>query len=61
MLALAVFFTACDADVKVNEEKLEEAGEKLQETVEKGVDTVGSKLKKLKDKIKERKKDTLVL
>lgn len=52
------FLTACESGkVKVNEEKLNEAGEKLQKTVEKGADSVGAKLERLKDKIDEKKRD----
>ncbi|MDB5249138.1 MAG: hypothetical protein JWQ40_3532 [Segetibacter sp.] len=61
MIAVSVCFAACDAEIKVNEKKLDEAGEKLQNTVETGVDTIGSKLKKLKEKIKERKRDTIII
>lgn len=46
-----VLFIACKGDLKVNEEKLNDAGEKLQKTVQKGVDSVGSKLKRLKNKL----------
>jgi PBP1b-binding outer membrane lipoprotein LpoB len=51
ILAVALFCFGCDGEVKVDEKKIDEAGDKLQKTVEKGADSVGAKLERLKDKL----------
>jgi len=56
LLLVSASFFACNGDIKVNEEKIDAAGEKLQKTVEKGADTIAAKAKRLKDKLE---KDTL--
>jgi len=56
LLIITASFLACNGNVKVDEKKLDEAGEKLQKTVKKGVDTIGSKLKKLKNKLDDNRK-----
>ena len=43
---------------KLDENKLDAAGDKLQKTVEKGADSVGSKLDRLKDKLDSSRTDT---
>lgn len=50
-LAIATICFGCDGEVKVNEQKLDSAGEKLQKTVEKGVDSIGAKLDRLEDRL----------
>ncbi|MBC7826641.1 MAG: hypothetical protein H7122_02760 [Chitinophagaceae bacterium] len=57
ILAVVLFCTGCDGEVKVNEQKLDSAGARLQKTVEKGADSIGVKLGRLKDKLD--KDDTL--
>lgn len=57
ILTIAVFCFGCEGEVKVNEDKLNEAGDKLQKTVEKGADSIGAKLDRLEDKLD--KDDTL--
>ena len=57
LLALAGAFLSCSGG-KVDERKLDEAGDKLQKTVEKGADSVGAKLGRLKDKIDSSHADT---
>jgi hypothetical protein len=57
ILAVALLSFGCEGDVKVNEEKINEAGDKLQKTVEKGADSIGAKLDRLEDRLD--KKDTV--
>ena len=57
ILSIALFCFGCDGEVKVNEEKLDSAGEKLRKTVKTGVDSIGAKLDRLEDKLD--KDDTL--
>ena len=57
ILALAIFALSCEGDVKVNEDKIDKAGDKLQKTVEEGADSLGAKLDRLEDKLD--KDDTL--
>jgi hypothetical protein len=52
-----VFCLACN-DGKVDEQKLDAAGEKLKKTVEKGADSAEAKLKRLKDRIDTTRRDT---
>lgn len=51
LFAVALFCFGCDGEVKVNEEKLDKAGDKLQKTVEKGADSLGAKLDRLEDRL----------
>lgn len=51
IFCVSLFCFGCDEEVKVDEKKLDEAGEKLQQSVEKGVDSIGVKLNRLKDKL----------
>lgn len=52
LIMAVMFFTACeDGQVKINEEKLDSAGDKLQKTVERGADSIGAKLDRLEDRI----------
>ncbi len=44
---------------KVDEQKLDEAGEKLQKTVKKVADSAGSKIERLKDKAQKNQNDTI--
>jgi hypothetical protein len=53
----AVFCLACN-NGKVDEQKLDAAGDKLKKTVEKGADSVEAKLKRLKNKIDTARRDT---
>jgi len=51
MLAM-IFITACEnSEVKINTEKLDQAGSDLQKKVEKGADTIVSKVSAWKDSI----------
>jgi hypothetical protein len=54
---ISVFCFACN-DGKVDEKKLDAAGDKLKKTVEKGADSVEAKLKRLKNKIDTTRRDT---
>ena len=45
---------ACDSDGKLNEDKLNSAGDKLQKTVEKGADSLKTKFNRLKDSLDRR-------
>ncbi len=54
---ISVLFFACN-DGKVDEQKLDAAGDKLKKTVEKGADSVEAKLKRLKDRIDTTRRDT---
>jgi hypothetical protein len=51
VLLAAVLCYACEGEVKVDEKKIDEAGDKLQKTVEKGADSLGAKLDRLEDKL----------
>lgn len=51
LLILVIAFSFACNNGKVDEKKLDEAGEKLQKTVEKTVDSAGSKLERLKNKL----------
>jgi hypothetical protein len=51
IFVIALFFFACEGEVKVNEQKIDSAGAKLQRTVEKGADSLGKKLDRLEDKL----------
>ena len=51
ILVVAIFCFGCDGEVKVNEEKLNKAGDTLQKTVEKAADSIGAKLDRLEDKL----------
>jgi hypothetical protein len=44
---------------RIDEGKLDAAGDKLQQKVEEGADSVGSKLERLKDKIDSSRRDTI--
>jgi len=55
---VAIFCWSCNGNGKVDETKLNEAGEKLQNAVQKGTDTLGAKLKRLKNKIDSSNADT---
>lgn len=57
ILIVAVACFGCEGEVKVNEEKLNKAGDKLQKTVEKGADSIGAKIDRLEDRLD--KDDTL--
>lgn len=50
LMVIIVFCCSCN-NGKVDERKLNEAGEKLQKTVKKVVDSAGSKIERLKDKL----------
>ncbi len=54
---ISVLCFACN-DGKVDEQKLDAAGDKLKKTVEKGADSVEAKLKRLKDRIDTTRRDT---
>ena len=54
---ISVFCFACN-DGKLDERKLDKAGDKLQNTVEKGADSVEAKLKRLKNRIDTTRRDT---
>ena len=56
-MAVAFFYYGCEGEVKINEQKLDKAGEKIQKSVEKGVDSIGAKLERVKDKLD--KEDTV--
>ena len=51
LLLVSASFFACDGGIKVNEEKIDAAGDKLQKTVEKGADSIAAKAERLKDKL----------
>lgn len=56
MKKIAVMFCmvallSCDAEVRVDEDKIEKAGEDLEHSVEKGIDTVGARLDRFEDRI----------
>lgn len=57
ILTIIIGCYACN-EGKVDESKLNEAGEKLQHTVQKGTDSIGAKLKRLKNKIDTTHRDT---
>jgi hypothetical protein len=57
IVIVSVFCFACN-NGKVDEHKIDEAGNKLQKTVEKGADSVEAKLKRLKNKIDSTHSDT---
>lgn len=57
ILIIALNFS-CD-NGKVDERKLDEAGDKLQKSVKEAVDTAGSKIEKLKDKLEKDGSDTM--
>ena len=46
---IMVIFTSSCTNVKIDESKIDAAGDKLQKTVEKGADSAGAKLDRLKD------------
>jgi hypothetical protein len=49
ILAVAITLFGCEGEeIKVNEEKLNKAGDKLQKTVEKGADSIGESSTDLK-------------
>ena len=54
---ICVVCFAC-SDGKLDEKKLDNAGDKLQNTVEKGADSVEAKLKRLKNRIDTARRDT---
>lgn len=54
---VSVFCFACN-NGKVDEQKLDAAGDKLKKTVEKGADSAEAKLKRLKNKIDSTNRDT---
>ncbi len=58
IMFISTFSLGC-TNGKVDENKLDAAGDKLQKTVEKGADSIGSKLERLKDKIDSTNKDTV--
>lgn len=57
LIMITAFNFSC-TEGKVDERKLDEAGEKLQQSVEKVVDTAKSKIEKLKDKLNTDSSDT---
>jgi peptidoglycan hydrolase CwlO-like protein len=57
-IAVTTLMCACNGNGKVDESKLNEAGEKLQKTVQTGTDSIGAKLKRLKNKIDTTRADT---
>ena len=57
IIATTVAFLSC-SNGKLDENKLDAAGNKLQKTVEKGADSVGSKLDRLKDRLDSSRTDT---
>jgi hypothetical protein len=59
ILFLAGAFCFSCNNGKVDERKLDEAGEKLQKSVKEVVDTAGSKIKKLKEKLDKDRADTV--
>ena len=58
IITVISFCWACNGNGKIDESKLNEAGEKLQKTVQKGTDSIGAKLERLKDKIDTTHADT---
>ncbi len=56
MLIIAINFSCNNG--KVDERKLDEAGDKLQKSVKKVVDTAGAKIEKLKNKLEKEGSDT---
>ncbi len=56
MLIITINFSCNNG--KVDERKLDEAGDKLQKSVKKVVDTAGSKIEKLKNKLEKEGSDT---
>ncbi len=54
---ISVFCFAC-SNGKVDEQKIDAAGDKLKTTVEKGADSVEAKLKRLKNRIDTTRRDT---
>lgn len=57
-MVIVAFCSSCN-NGKVDERKLNEAGEKLQKTVEKVADSAGSKIERLKDKLDKDSADTI--
>ncbi len=57
LIVVTAFCLACN-NGKVDERKLDEAGDKLQKTVKKTVDSAGAKLERLKDKLDTDSADT---
>lgn len=51
ILMVFAFCSSCDSNGRLNENKINEAGDKLQKTVEKGADSLGSKVERLKDSL----------
>ncbi len=54
---ISVFCFAC-SNGKVDEQKIDAAGDKLKETIEKGADSAEAKFKRLKDRIDTTRRDT---
>ena len=59
ILILITFFNFSCNNGKVDEKKLDHAGEKVQKSVKKVVDTAGSKIEKFKNKIDKNRTDPL--
>ncbi len=57
MLIITINFSCNNG--KVDERKLDEAGDKLQKSVKKVVDTAGAKIEKLKNKLEKEGSDTM--
>ena len=58
LILLTCFNFSCN-NGKVDERKLDQAGEKVQKSVKKVVDTAGSKIKKFKNKLDKDRTDPL--
>ncbi len=58
LLMLIIAFNFSCNNGKVDERKLDEAGDKLQKSVKKVVDTAGAKIEKLKNKLEKEGSDT---
>ncbi|WP_018616312.1 hypothetical protein [Segetibacter koreensis] len=58
LIFVTLFCFACN-NGKVDERKLDEAGDKLQKTVKKTVDSAGATIKRLKDKLDKDSMDTI--
>ena len=59
LLILVTFFNFSCNNGKVDERKLDQAGEKVQKSVKKVVDTAGSKIEKFKNKLDKDRTDPL--
>lgn len=59
LLILIIAFNFSCNNGKVDERKLDEAGDKLQKSVKEAVDTAESKIEKLKDKLEKEGSDTI--